>query len=468
MKAAGRLISIVCCLMLLFGNVPQVFALGSSGFENASYSARSLGQSNGVIARPEEPSTVVFNPAGIPELKGVQASGDLEGLSTMTHFKSSVTHGVDRSNAKLVLIPTGFMTANLGEKFDHRVGVGAGLSFPFGVSNRYPATSNIAKYIGYSNQIKLAALNLATGVKVTDKMNVGGGITYYRLIQYDQSFNYPNSFILTGLIPPESSDGIAKTYMSGDGWGWNFGTLLKPAEHHRLAMSYRSRATVKAKGRVVLDNLILGQAQGYTTTPYFETGAKTDVALPSNITVGYAYIPSDKWAWEMDLGWTGWSVFADQNFEFNDPNPLLNSLGTVPRNFHNTFSVNTGGHYQLNEKLDLLGGLLFYTNAAPSDTFDAVIPDSNRFAGTLGFTYKVTKHLDFSTTYFAILFEGRSINNDLALAKSGTSIDGNYDTFIHGFMTGLTYRFGQGAEEGSVAESKTLASPGVHFGTQPV
>jgi len=451
-QAVIVLISIIALL-----NPHLAYAVGSSGFENASYSARSLGQSNAVVARPEEPSTVAFNPAGIAELPGVQIDGNLEGLWTHTFHKNSVTHNGEKSLTKLVLVPTSFITANLGETFDHRVGVGASLTFPFGLSNRYKSHS-VARYAGYNNQIKLAALTLGTGIKVTDKVNIGGGLVYYRLIQYDQAFNYPNGFILgagAGGLP----DGKANTYMHGDGWGWTFGTLIKPAEKHRIGAYYRSRATVNAKGRVVISDLILGQAQGYTTSPYFETAAKTDIPLPQNITVGYAYVPSEKWSAEVDLGWTGWSVFADQNFEFNDANALLNTLGTIPRNYHNTLSLNMGGHYRLNKKWDLLWGSYFYSNAAPEDTFDPVIPDSNRFAGTLGFTYKLTDSIDVSATYLLNYFQRRSVNNNLALAKSGVSVDGEYRTFLHGFMTGATWRFGEGAVKPATEQPKIDGMP---------
>ena len=52
----------------------QAWAVGSAGYENASYSARTLSQANAVVARPQDPSTVMFNPAGIGELEGVQAN----------------------------------------------------------------------------------------------------------------------------------------------------------------------------------------------------------------------------------------------------------------------------------------------------------------------------------------------------------------------------------------------------------
>ena len=452
-----RIIVLLVIFTSIFSYPQFLFAVGSAGFENASYSARSLGQANAVVARPQDPDTVVFNPAGIPDLKGVQVSGNLEGIATETWFTpaADANHDTEKSANQLILIPTGYVTANLGERFDHRVGIGAGFNFPFGVSNRYPAQSTMARYAGYKNSIKLGALTLATGTKLTDKISVGGAAVYYRIFQYDQIFNYPNTAVL-GVGP----DGQVNTYQHGDAWGWTASALLKPAEHHNIGVYYRSHANIETNGRATITGLFLGNLQGFDTFPTWESGIHSDVQLPSNITVGYAYIPSEKWSAEVDLGWTGWSVFADQDVSVDRPNAVTQSLGRTPRNYHNTLSLNAGGHYKIGQKLDWLGGMWVYSAASPKENFDAVLPDSNRYAVSTGFTYPITKKLDFTTIGFLNLFEKRSIENRESLAKNKVRIDGDYVSFIYAFMTGFTYKFGEGGEEKpKIEDAPKTASP---------
>lgn len=427
-------------------NAQPLFAVGSAGFENASYSARSLGQSNAVVARSEEPSTTAFNPAGLPDLKGVQVDLNLEGLDVITSAKSSVTHDREWDKNPFLLIPTGFITMNPGEVFCDRLGLGVGWTYPFGTSNRYESQTMMARYAGYDNQVKISALTLAGGIKLHEMINVGAAAVNYMVSQYDQTFNYPNSYVLRslGLSLP---DGQINTYQHGNAWGWTLGTLIKPVKHHQVGVYYRSHANVPTHGRAKVDGLIMGQTQGFDTTPYFETGIKSDIQLPSNLTVGYAFIPSEKWAVEVDGGWTGWSVFADQDLSFDRGNAVTQSLGRIPRNFHNTLSLNIGGHYKVTKKLDLLAGTHMYSDASPTENFDCVIPDSNRFGGTVGFTYSITKRLNFSTTGIAVLFQERSINNEEVLNKTGQSIDGVYSSAVLGFMSGFTYKFGHIEEE---------------------
>ncbi len=420
----------------------SAWALGSSGFENASYSAESIAQGNAVVARPDDPDAVVFNPAGLPDLKGVQFSGSLAGINTFTFFTSKATGDHEKNVPQLVLFPTLYVTANPGKLLDDRVGIGVGMTSPFGLANRYPSIGNIAQYVGYHNSLRMVALTIAGGVKIFDKLSVGAGAVDYITYKYDQIFNFPNSFLLSGVIPGNTfPDGLARTDTDGYGWGWILSALAKPTKKHRLGFYYRSRATVDVDGNLKIENInpLLGGT--FPTTPNFQTGVHSEIPLPSNLTFAYAYVPSDKWAIEFDLGYTRWSVFKDQDFAFDQPNAILLALGRIPKDFNDSWSFNLGGHYQFNKKLDLMGGAFFYTAAEPKDHFTAVIPDANRLGGTFGFRYNITEKASLDLAYAAIYYLRRQISNPTVQNNTGLSIDGRYTSFLQEFMVTFTYRF---------------------------
>ncbi len=75
-------------LSIIFSSNQSAFAVGSSGFENASYSAKTLAQANATVARPQDPSTVLSNPAGLMELDGVQTATGLQGLNWKIYHKN--------------------------------------------------------------------------------------------------------------------------------------------------------------------------------------------------------------------------------------------------------------------------------------------------------------------------------------------------------------------------------------------
>ncbi|MBF0254831.1 MAG: hypothetical protein HQL11_06900 [Candidatus Omnitrophica bacterium] len=65
-RRCGRLV--LLALLTIFMNPGAVWAVGSSGFENATLSTRSLARGNAVVADPEDASTLAFNPAGLVKL----------------------------------------------------------------------------------------------------------------------------------------------------------------------------------------------------------------------------------------------------------------------------------------------------------------------------------------------------------------------------------------------------------------
>ncbi len=433
-----RFLFIVAAVVFISFPFPSlVFAVGSSGFENASYSARTLGQANAVIARPQDPSTISFNPAGLLELPGIETNLGLEMLDIRVYHRDLRTGDHNKNSAKLLLIPSFYLTANPGKLLDNRVAFGLGFNSPFGLSTYFPSIG-MGRYTGYKNYLKMVATTMSGAFQITDKLSIGAGATNYWVAKYGQILNYPNANI-TGVAA--APDGKALLSTDGFGWGWNIGTIYKPAPKHRLAFSFRSKADVNVKGRVVIDDLFLGGAQGYDTFPHFESGAHSQLHLPQNFTWGYAYEPSDKWSAEFDFGLTGWHIFEDQNYDFDRNNATLRGLGTIPRDYQDTWSINLGGHYQVSDRMDLLGGFFFYQEAAPKNHFDNFLPDSNRFGWTFGTSYQITKRARFDFCYLFILYGRRHISNPQIPAKGGENIDGAYTTILHGGFISLNYEF---------------------------
>lgn len=421
--------------LLLFPTL--LLAAGSSGFENASYSAKTLAQANAVVARPEDPSTVSFNPAGLLELPGIQTNLGLEGLDFRVFHRNQVTGDHNQNTGKLLLIPSFYLTANPGDSLDNRVAFGLAVNSPFGLSTKFPSIG-MGRYTGYKNYLKMVATTLSGAAKVNDKLSLGAGATNYWAYKYGQILNYPNANIL-GI--PGTRDGKALLDTNGFGWGWNFGILAKPSPKHRLGATFRSKADVDVHGHVVIDDLVGGAAQGYDTFPHFESGAHSQLHLPQNFTLAYAYEPSEKWAAEFDMGLTGWHILKQQDYDFDRNNATLRGLGTIPRDYEDTWSFHLGGHRRVSDRVDLLGGFFFYQAAAPKKHVDNYLPDAHRYGWTFGTSYKLNDRATLDLAYLFILYGTRHISNPQIPAKGGENIDGRYTSILHGGMVSFTYRF---------------------------
>ena len=165
----------------------HAFAVGSAGFENASYSAKTLGQANATVARPQDPSTVLSNPAGLIDLEGIQTTAGLQGLNWKIMHKDRATGDFNDNNGKLILIPSFYLSANPGELLKNRVAFGLGVNSPFGLASSFPATG-VGHYTGYQNSLRSVATTLAGAVKLADWISVGGGAVDYWIYRTEMEF----------------------------------------------------------------------------------------------------------------------------------------------------------------------------------------------------------------------------------------------------------------------------------------
>ncbi|HNV87114.1 MAG TPA: outer membrane protein transport protein, partial [Candidatus Omnitrophota bacterium] len=132
----------------------QGLAVGSSAFENASFSAKSLAQSNAVVAQADEPAAISYNPAGIVGLKGLQIQANDSFLSMITHV-STEAGDHPRSTGTIDQVPTGYVTVNPGPVLNDRVAFGVGMDSPFGLSNQWDSNDPIVHYTGWKNYLKM-------------------------------------------------------------------------------------------------------------------------------------------------------------------------------------------------------------------------------------------------------------------------------------------------------------------------
>ncbi|MBI3999276.1 MAG: outer membrane protein transport protein, partial [Candidatus Omnitrophica bacterium] len=237
-------VAVVLVPLLSFSN--YLYAVGSAGIENASFSAKSLGQANAVVAQADEPAAISYNPAGIVDLPGLQIQPNLHFISAFTFFKSRTPDTVpgEKSSATVVPVPTGYMTLNPGELLGNRIAFGIGSDSPFGLSNKYDAGHPIVQYAGWRNWFKMYTIKPVVAVKLFDWLSIGGGPMWYRVYDWGGIQAYPNRLILGA----GAADGQVRLNLSGNHWGWQMGVLAKPHKKHQFGFYFRSPVVVGTSG----------------------------------------------------------------------------------------------------------------------------------------------------------------------------------------------------------------------------
>ncbi len=447
----------------------RVFAVGSGGFENASFSAKSVAQANAVTAQADEPAAISYNPAGITQLKGIQVQPNAGFISLFTFYDSD-KQGSTRSSGTLNMVPTGYVTINPGKILDDRLAVGVGFDSPFGFSNKYDSNHPAVHYTGYKNWLKMFTVKPVVAIKFADWLSVGAGPIYYRTYDFGSITAYPNRLVQQPFGPVPGPpllntfpDGQLRLDMSGNSWGWHFGALLKPHKKHQFGFYFRSPTNMNLKGRIKVENATTlkttFQVIPIPVPPFFvafpnfdvsnnrafESGGHTKMNLPLNITVGYAFKPNDRATVEADFGFTRWSTFNRLYINATDSisqgdDAILKAMGKIDTDWRNSFSLQLGGNYRFGKKFTLRGGTHFYWTPVPKTHFRPVIPDSNSLGFSLGAGYQIFPFLNLDLGYYNRFWLRRKIDNEVSEVL-GTSVDGTYFSYGQEFILSLTYKW---------------------------
>ena len=423
-------------LPFLFLAPTPALAVGSAGFENASFSAESLAQGNAVVAQASEPAAISYNPAGIVSLPGTQIQTDLSFISNIMHH--SIGGKSTQSSGTLTPVPTGYVTLNPGSLLGNRVAFGVGSDFPFGTLNKFDSNQPIAIYSGWRNYLFMYTVKPVMAIKITDRISVGAGPVYYRVYNYGGIQAYPNK-----IVNPALADGQVRLNMAGNIWGWHMGTLVKLHEKHTFGFYFRSPITILLKGLGKVENSASGN---------FETGVWAKLDLPLNFTWAYSFRPTDRWAIETDFGFTRWSARKRVNIEHDSVNAtedaIINAIGRSDKNDNDSFSIHLGTNYKVNDRFTLRGGGFFYTAAVHKNHYITGVPDNNRLGYGAGFGYQLSKNFNFDASYLHMFSLRREIDNTVAESIGGSS-DGEWRGFLQELTLSLTYKFGLPSEKSS-------------------
>jgi len=426
------------------------FAVGSGGFENASFSAKQLSLGGAVTATPDEPAAISYNPAGIADLPGVQVQGNANFISLLT-FKANNVTGDTRSTGTLHLVPTGYVTINPGKIFQDKLGLGVGFDSPFGLSTKYRTTDPAARYTGYSNYLKMYTIKPTIAYKVTNWLNLGGGPMWYRVYDFGGVQAYPSS--LYSGVGLGGADGQVRLNTSGNHWGWQMGALIKIKQKHRIGYYFRSPVVVKTSGLGKVENSTMLGSPGY-----LETGVHTKLALPMNMTWAYAYQPTPKTHYEADFTWSHWKTHK-RIYWVTDPtgsaldDMVLNAIRQADKDWGDSFGIQLGASHKLTKKLTIRGGSWFYWTPIPQYHFTPSVADSNHLALSIGAGYDINKYLTADLCYYNSFYFRRRISNPY--------VSGTYTGYSQAFTISLTAHWDDIFPRVTVNKGKEAEEPSI-------
>lgn len=426
-KRLQKRLSTFIFLFLVIYATPNAYG---SGFAVYTQGASSLGQGAATIAHLDDPSAIFFNPALINKLEGTQVELGTTLLFPSRKFGSDTTGKTFKTESDVLYPSTLFIT----HKFNDKISAGLGIFNPFGLSNKW-GNDWEGRYITTNAEMVTYNINPAVSYRITPHVTFAAGLD---LLLLDVTLE--NKINLSAFGLPDAG---RKFKGDATGVGFNFGILVDPHKDISIGASYRSEIKVDIDGNATFD-LPLG-TPSLIRDLFPNTGGNADLTLPQQVHVGIYYKGFDPFTIEAGLRWEGWSSYDQLKINFDQP-VAGRSTFVTPKDWEDTYSVNFGARYQINETIALLAGYLYGGNPIPDETFEPSIPDANTHLFCIGADIKY-KNLKIDFAYGYQKLQNRKKNNSIddnpfdGVINPLTSANGEYKSNLHMFSVSLTYKF---------------------------
>ena len=243
--------------------------------------------------------------------------------------------------------------------------------------------------------------------------------------------------------------------------GVNAGILWDINDKWSLGMTWRSRMNMKVgKGHAALDyaspeaqqyltllNSLSKLSGGSEVIPGLDRGTfRTRLPLPTVVTWGVSFRPTDRWELAVDLQWNGWKAYKELNVEFNET-----ELGIAPiysvKNYSNTLAFRFGGQYRATAWLTARMGMYVDESPVDSSYLNPETPSMTKVAYTAGLSLRPARFVSIDLAYCFVSSADPERTGSYPLYQYGNPsqltevFSGNYKLHAHVFSLGVGFRF---------------------------
>jgi long-chain fatty acid transport protein len=417
----------------------------ASFFAIAEQSASGMGTAfAGGAAIAEDASTVWYNPAGMSRLDRPQLvfAGHYIDLNINTNVISAsaitgspIGGGAGKDPGQAAFVPNLYYTHPITKDFS----VGAAINAPFGLTTEYDSTW-AGRYHAIKSDLMGINYNVSGAYKFNDVLSGGVGVNYQTFkAELTQAVDFATLCTISGGgafsgvcgagagFNPNTNpnDGGAKVKADGTAWGYNLGLLLQLPNDFRMGVAYRSKLTYSLSGDFSINAPANVPAPLLNGAGLVNSGAKSDVVLPSSLSISFYQQAGPQWAFMADITKTTWSSIPELRIKF-DSNQ---ADSVVTLNLQNSYRYSLGMTYKPNDAWILRAGVALdqspVINAADRTPR---LPDADRKWLAIGAGLKVSSSLSFDFGYAYITVDDAQVRKTATptnenLARGNLSVD---------------------------------------------
>lgn len=377
--------------------------------------AEAIARGNAFVATADNPSAIYYNPAGITQFDGTRS---LLGAYAIT-FESEVSLDSGSpssftSSGDWQVVPHSYFT---WKAKDQPIALGLGVYSPYGFSLDFPDDTPF-RTLAHKGSIQTITVNPVAAWKFAESFSLGVGAR----------INYGKAELERGVLAVGD-----KFRFEGDGvsYGFNAGLLWRPHRMHHFGASYFSATSIEFDGHTQLkyDGFNVPTPFGPFAVPGVNRheDASAEFQFPQHIVVGYAFTPTEDWNFEFNLDWTDWDSLNVVTLKQKSGDVLL------PFNYRSSFFYEFGVTKKFSHGLQLSAGYLYSENSVPNESFNPIVPDSDRHVFSVGVGQK-SRRFNWDLAYQYAHGPSREI-------EQGTAADGTYEFNSHAVALSLGYTF---------------------------
>jgi long-chain fatty acid transport protein len=410
--------------------------------------AVAAGQGNAFAAQADDASAIHYNPAGLTQVRDLQAVFGIALLGGSIKTKNAT--GLDTRGdygGSVSFPPPGhtYLSANLGVLGAPRfsaVTIGLGLVTSFGLRTRYPIDGPFNTAVT-SAELPLIDIQPTIAYRVSKDFSIAVGADIYTFTSFLGEGHVEQKQISAGGlgISPGSSIELNGT---GTGAGVTVGLLYTPVRNGTdkpivsIGFVYRSQAVLPLHGSLLVNGTKVADAA-------------TDLVLPQRFTGAVAVWPvrtsEREWKVEVDIGYVGWS--SNRNLDVRLSN---GAIIPQPQQWKNVPVIAVGTeHKWLNPRwlshweVAARSGYTYTGDPVPDQTFNPGIislpahtlslgvgflcKGTGRFMGVIpcsGESALWPKGIGLDLAYQEWFYESRTVIGNL-----NPTVDGTYHAFVH-------------------------------------
>jgi long-chain fatty acid transport protein len=403
-------------LLFIFVLLPAVFTY-SQGFQVNFQGQKQQGMGSAGAALPQDGASLFFNPGSAVFVKENAINVAITPVFGNTLFEEANTYESARTNSPMGTPFSAYALYKL--KKDGKLSLGLAAYTPFGSTIQWEDAWE-GRFAITRLELKSIFIQPTVSYKITDYLGFGAGFVYC-----NGKVNLQKDI---PVMDVEGTYGHAELAGKAQGFGFNAGIYLEPAENWSVGLTYKSQV-----------NMAVSEGEATFTVPTslepnFPSGKfSSSLPLPQVLTLGIAWTPNEKLAFALDINRVGWSAYDTLAFDYEQNTSSLSDTKSA-RNYKNTYAFRLGAQYKVINNLTTRVGLAYGLTPVPDGFVTPETPDANRINVTGGLGYLLGNHFEFDAS---LLFTKLS-RTDTNLE---TNMSGTFTTIVIAPGLAIIYKF---------------------------